>query len=308
MPPDDPSKREPLPQPHKPSRWRSVLIAPAVRPDFIAKLPSRGADVLFLDCEDAVPANAKGEARRVVQEWVPRLVDAGSSVVVRVNPVGSEWFADDVTHGVAAVVSGVVIPKIERLPDLETAAAALDGAGLAHVGIVAGIETALGVADARLVLAHPRVIAAYFGAEDFVADMGGIRTEGNEEVAYARSAVALAARLAAIPLVDQVVTNFSDDDRYRREATEARNLGYDGKLCVHPSQVPLANEAFTPNDAEVDRARRLLAAYEASAAGGIAAIDFEGQMVDEPLAVQARRLLERVGVEGPGPSTEVPRS
>lgn len=281
-------------EPVRLNRLRSVLIAPAVRPDFIAKLPTRGADVLFLDCEDAVPANAKAEARAVVTEWVPRLVDGGSTVVVRINPVGSDWFADDVRHGLTSRLAAVVIPKIERLADLDSASVALDEAGLTDVGIFAGIETALGVADARLVLAHRRVVAAYFGAEDFVADMGGARTEGNAEVAYARARVVLAARLASIPVVDQVTTNFSDDARYRREAGEARNLGYDGKLCIHPAQVELANEVFTPGADEVDRARRLLAAYEASAAEGVAAIDFEGQMVDEPLAVQARRLLERV--------------
>ncbi|MDH4277638.1 MAG: CoA ester lyase [Acidimicrobiia bacterium] len=284
-------------EPERLNRLRSVLIAPAVRPDFIAKLPSRGADVLFLDCEDAVPANAKAEARTVVTEWAPRLVEGGSTVVVRVNPVSSEWFADDIRNGLPHDVSAVVIPKIERLSDLDEAAAALDEVGLSRLGVFAGIETALGVADARLVLAHPRVVAAYFGAEDFVADMGGVRTEGNAEVAYARAQVALAGRLASVPLVDQVVTNFSDDARYRREATEARNLGYDGKLCIHPAQVPPANEAFTPSADEIDRARRLLAAYEASSAAGIAAIDFEGQMVDEPLAVQARRLLERVATD-----------
>ncbi len=284
-----------MPEPQPLTRLRSVLIAPAVRPDFIAKLPSRGADVLFLDCEDAVPANAKAEARSVVGEWVPKLVASGSTVVVRVNPIDTEWFAADVAEGLPPGVHGVVIPKVERLSDLDTATDALDDAGLTDVGIFAGIETALGVADARIVLAHRRVVAAYFGAEDFVADMGGVRTEGNEEVAYARAAVALAGRLTSVPLVDQVVTNFGDDDRYRREAIEARNLGYSGKLCIHPAQVALATEAFTPSADEIDRARRLLAAYETSAAQGIAAIDFEGQMVDEPLAVQARRLLERIG-------------
>lgn len=253
--------------------------------------------MLFLDCEDAVPANAKAEARTIVTEWVPRLVAGGSTVVVRINPVGSEWFTDDVRDGLPSEVGAVVLPKVERLSDLEAMAAALDEVGLTGVGVFAGIETALGVADARHTLAHPRVVAAYFGAEDFVADMGGVRTDGNDEVAYARARVALAARLASVPAIDQVVTNFSDEARYLREATEARNLGYDGKLCIHPAQVAPANQAFTPSADEIDRAHRLLAAYEASAADGVAAIDFEGQMVDEPLAVQARRLLDRVAAD-----------
>ncbi len=277
-------------------RLRSVLIAPAVRADFIAKLPSRGADVLFLDCEDAVPANAKDEARQLARRSVPELVEQGCHVVVRCNPVGSEWFEDDVKE-LAPTVSAVVIPKIERMADLDHAASLLDTAGLTHVGIFAGLESVLGVLDARPLLAHERVVAAYFGAEDLIADMGGVRTESNAEVAVARAQVVMAARLADVTMIDQVVTNFRDAERFSREAVEARNMGYGGKLCIHPNQVELANSAFTPSDDEVDRARRLLDAYERSAADGLAAIDFEGQMVDEPLAIQARRLLQRVESE-----------
>jgi len=274
---------------------RSVLIAPAVRPDFVAKLPSRGADLLFLDCEDAVPPSAKAEARALALASVPALVEAGCRVVVRCNPVDSEWFADDIAKGIAVETTAVVVPKIERIEDLEEATATLAANDLADTGIIAGIETALGVADARDLLGHQQVVAAYFGAEDFIADMGGVRTESNAEVAMARAYVALAGRLAKVAVIDQVVTGFGDDGRFTREAMEARNLGYDGKLCIHPRQVELANASFSPSAEEVDRAERLLAAYQKSQARGLAAIDFEGQMVDEPLAAQARRLLSRAG-------------
>ena len=139
--------------------------------------------------------------------------------------------------------------------------------------------------------AHPRVVGAYFGAEDFVADMGGVRTASNHEVSYARQAVALAGRLAGVPVLDQVVTDFRDDERFERETADARAIGYAGKLCIHPAQVEIANRGFTPSPDEVDRARRLIAAYEEANAAGLAAIEFEGQMVDEPLATQARRVI-----------------
>ncbi len=103
----------------------------------------------------------------------------------------------------------------------------------------------------------------------------------------------LAARLAGIPIVDQVVTDFRNDAVFREEAESARNLGYAGKLCIHPSQVAIANAAFVPSDDELDRARRLLAAYDVASTSGLAAIDFEGQMVDEPLAAQARNTIAR---------------
>ncbi len=270
-------------------RLRSLLFAPAVRPDFLAKLPERGADAVVVDCEDATPPGAKQEARDNVRALVPEL-STRCTVTVRVNAVASEWFADDIA-ALVPEAAAVVLPKIDSVDAMDTVARALDAAGLSSVGVIAGIETALGVADARAVLGHPRIVAAYFGAEDFIADMGGVRTASNDEVLFARSAVALAGRLAGVPVLDQVVTDFRDDDRFNRECAEARALGYSGKLCIHPGQVTIANTAFVPSAEEVDRARRMLDAYATASAAGVSAIDFEGQMVDEPLAAQARRVL-----------------
>jgi citrate lyase subunit beta/citryl-CoA lyase len=272
-------------------RLRSLLFAPAVRPDFIAKLPQRGADGVAIDCEDATPPGAKQEARDNCRRLVPEIAGRGPLVFVRVNGVPSPWFEDDVRGALCPELTGLLLPKVERPEQLASVEAALEAAGLPQLWVVAGIESALGVADARALLAHPRVGAAYFGAEDFIADMGGVRSESNEEVLYARSRVALAARLAGVPVLDQVVTDFKSDDRFEREVREARALGYRGKLCIHPGQVPLANAGFLPSGEEVDQARRLLDAYERASAGGLAAIDFEGQMVDEALAARARQTL-----------------
>ena len=274
-----------------PTRVRSVLFAPAVRRDVIAKLGRRGADLVVIDCEDATPVAMKEEGRAAARELAP-VVARDARVAVRVNPVDSEWFAADVAslpEGLAAVV----VPKVETIEGLDRVAAALEAAGRSDLGVFAGLETALGVADARSLLAHRQVIAGYFGAEDFIADMGGVRTASNAEVVYARGAVALAGRLAEVPVVDQVVTEIRTQDRFLDEAAEARAMGYVGKLCIHPGQVVAAHEAFTPSVEEVATARRLLAAYEAGIASGTAAIDFEGRMVDEPLAVQARRIIEQ---------------
>lgn len=267
------------------------MFAPAVRPDFMAKLPDRGADAVVLDCEDATPPNAKAEGRSNARQIAPDLIQRGCAVTIRVNGPTSEWFEADISQGLLPELAAVVIPKVETVAGLDHISALLDRAGLPELGVVAGIETALGVADARPLLAHPRVVAAYFGAEDFIADMGGVRTESNEEVLFARSKVALAGRLAGVATLDQVVTNFRDDERFARESAQARALGYVGKLCIHPNQVAIANDAFIPSPDEVDRARRLLAAYEEAVERGVSAIDFEGQMVDEPLAAQARRIV-----------------
>ena len=272
-------------------RLRSLLFAPAVRPDFIKRLPERGADGVVVDCEDATPPNLKDEARANIQSVVPGILGAEQQVFVRVNSVASPWFERDIAEGLVDGLAGVVVPKVETTEQLDHVSNALDDAGHSELGVLAGIETALGVADSRVLLAHPRVVAGYFGAEDFIADMGGFRTRMGTEVAHARSTVALAARLAGVTIIDQIVADFRDDERFNEEAREARAIGYHGKLCIHPRQAELANLAFVPTAFEIEFARRLLAAYDQASAAGLGAIDFEGQMVDEPLAAHARRVL-----------------
>jgi len=272
-----------------PRRVRSLLFAPAVRPDLVNKLPMAGADAVVIDCEDATPVMAKDSGRVDAAELVT-VIGTKVPALIRVNGVDTPWFLDDIA-ALPGDIAGIVLPKAESVAGVERATELLGGRGLGHIAVVLGVETALGVADSRKVLAHPMVVAAYFGAEDFIADMGGIRTSGNVEVLHARSAVALAGRLAGVPVIDQIVADFHDDDRYKRECHEAKSLGYGGKLCIHPGQVALANTAFTPSGEDVERARRLLAAYDTASSAGVAAIDFEGSMVDEPVAAQARRLL-----------------
>ncbi len=261
-------------------RWRSMLFVPANRPDLAAKATRSAPDVVVLDLEDAVPPAGKAEARTTIGPAAGELA-AGVPVCVRVNSPGTQWFADDVAalpDGLAAVV----VPKIESTAQRQHVADALGGRA-----IVAGIETVLGVADARELLGPP-VVACYFGAEDYIADLGGIRTTANAEVAYARAYVAMATRLAGIPALDLVTLDFGDDERFTAEALEARALGYAGKLCIHPAQVALANEAFRPSAEELDWAGRLLVAFDD--AGGMT-IAFEGQMVDEVVAARARAVL-----------------
>jgi len=275
-----------------PPRLRSVLFAPASRPELIEKLPRRGPDGVVIDLEDAVPDAAKVEARGHARHGGERLAQEHPelAVYVRINPVQSEWFAGDVRDGVAPTIHGVVVPKVESPDQLATVADALDSANLAHLHVMAGIETAAGV-DRVSALLGPPVSVAYFGAEDFVADMGGVRTESNVEVLYARSRVALAARLAGVHPLDQIVSALDDEERFLADSREGRAIGYRGKLCIHPAQVPLANRVFSPSSDEVDHARRLLAAHEAARARGEAALAFEGQMVDEPMVRRARDVL-----------------
>jgi citrate lyase subunit beta/citryl-CoA lyase len=275
-----------------PARLRSLLFAPASRPDVLDKLPRSGSDGVVIDLEDAVPADGKVDARAHAREVGERLVVDHPEllVYVRVNPVHSRWFADDLRDALAPTIAGVVIPKLDATEQLEVATEALDASGLDRLAIVAGIETARGVARVGELL-RPPVTVAYFGAEDFIADMGGVRTESNVEVLYARSRVALAARLAGVHALDQIVAGLDDEARFVRDAREGRSIGYGGKLCIHPAQVRLANEVFSPSSEEVEHARRLVAAHDDARARGEAAVAFEGQMIDEPMVRRARDVL-----------------
>jgi citrate lyase subunit beta/citryl-CoA lyase len=279
-----------------PARLRSLLFAPASRPDVVAKLPRSGPDGVVIDLEDAVPADGKADARVHARDLGEQLATEHPdlAVYVRVNAVASEWFARDVADGLCSALTGVVVPKLETAAQVATVAKALEARGSGTMHVVAGIETAAGVAHVEEVL-RPPVAVAYFGAEDFVADMGGRRTESNIEVLYARSRVALAARLTGVHALDQIVAHLGDRHRFVADAREGQAIGYRGKLCIHPEQVLLANEVFAPSSDEVDHARRLLAIYEAAKQAGEAAIVFDGQMVDEPMARRARAIVEAAG-------------
>jgi citrate lyase subunit beta/citryl-CoA lyase len=270
-------------------RLRSLLFAPAVRPDLLRKLPRAGADAVVIDCEDATPPASKGEGRENARTIGAELALEGVAVFVRVNGVTTQWFAEDLAVGVPDGGAGIIVPMVEDTRQLDEVASRL--ATTPGIEVVAGLETAAGVARARELLAHPVVTAGYFGAEDFIADMGGVRTDSNLEVLHARSEVALAGRLGRVPVLDQVVVAYGDTVRFQREAAEARALGYSGKMCIHPDQVGLAHAAFTPSEREVEAARRLIAAFEEAEQRGSAVIVVDGRMIDGPLVAQARRVV-----------------
>ena len=178
-----------------------------------------------------------------------------------------------------------MLPKGEDPGEVAALADRLDKAA-PDVGLVVGIESALGVARARDLLTTG-VSAAFFGSEDFLADMGGRRSPSGLEVLYARSEVVLAGRLAGVPMIDQAVVAVGDDAAFTADAETGRALGFVGKICVHPRQVALAHAVFTPSEDEVAAARKVLAAE----ASGVAVVD--GLMVDAVHIRMAHQVLER---------------
>jgi citrate lyase subunit beta / citryl-CoA lyase len=272
---------------------RSVLFVPGNATDKLAKVARVAPDAVIVDLEDAVSPAEKDTARDATLAALAAARPAADRVFVRVNGVGTSWYDADVEAAARALSSGsldgVVLPKYERVAELAALRAALPARAL----VIGGLESALGVADARELLAgapDARVDAAYFGAEDYVADLGGRRTPAGDEVLYARSQVSLAARLAGIAALDQVVVAVRDAEAFRADARRGLSLGFRGKICLHPIQVTVAHEVFTPSPAEIEHARAVLAA--ASASTGVTLVD--GQMIDAVHLAMARATLARV--------------
>ncbi|MBO0805890.1 MAG: CoA ester lyase [Nocardiopsaceae bacterium] len=293
-------------------RLRSPLFAPANRPDLVAKTPRSGPDAVIIDLEDGTPPDAKMAARGQAATVAQDLLDNGYSglILLRVNaPDAVDLFEDDLRAYAAGPFGGVVVPKTEtaaqvrdveaRLRDLGTpgqGGAGQGGTGQDGAGhrVIWGIESARGVVEAVPALAASELgVAAYFGAEDYIADLGGRRTARGTETFYARTQLAMACRLAGLVAIDQVVTAIRDAARFEADAQFALDVGFGGKMCVHPSQVEICHALFTPPPEAVERARRLLACYERALREGRATANFEGQMIDGPLVAQARQVLDR---------------
>jgi len=263
---------------------RSLLFVPGSRPDMVAKVPRWAPDAVAVDLEDAVAPGDKESARDAAVRAVADLPrDTGTLVLIRVNATASPWYTDDVAAVAGSAADGVVLPKLETVEQLE------DLRSRAGLPMIGGLETARGVARCRELVGG--CLAVYFGAEDYIASVGGRRTADGREVLYARSEVVLAGAVAGVGVLDQAVVAARDEEAYRADARVGRDLGYDGKICIHPSQVALAHEAFTPTDDEVDHARAVIEAGRS----GVGVLD--GEMVDDVHLRMATAVLSRAGLE-----------
>ena len=258
---------------------RSYLFVPGNRPDRFAKACAAGADAVVLDLEDSVAPADKSKARAAVAEWLT----AERPVMVRVNTSDSEWFQEDLRLGRRPGIAGVLLPKAERVEEIRTIAEHFGSA----TPILPQIETARGFRNGVALASTVPVRHLLFGSIDFQLDLGMMADE--EELLYFRSQIVLDSRLAGIePPVDGVTTDIHSEERVRIEAARARRLGFSGKMCIHPKQVPIVNECFTPTAEEEAWARRVV---EASAAAPGAAIAVDGKMVDRPVLARAEAIL-----------------
>ncbi|GAA5043102.1 CoA ester lyase [Haladaptatus pallidirubidus] len=268
------------------------MFTPGDRPEMMRKAPDAGSDVIVFDLEDAVAPERKGEAREAVRDVLTDPSFAPDcEVCVRVNPTGVT--ADDDLRGIAAgtdALDSVMLPKTGSADDVETLARLLSEHDC-EVPILALVETARGVLNATEIGAEPATDALVFGAEDLSADIGATRTDEGTEVLYAREHVVLAASATGVDAIDTVYTDFGDTDGLGEETEFAIQLGYDGKMAIHPAQVSPINDAFTPDPERVKWAKTVLSAKSEADADGRGVFRVDGEMIDAPLIAQAERIL-----------------
>jgi citrate lyase subunit beta/citryl-CoA lyase len=276
---------------------RSLLYVPANSERFIAKAHERGADAIILDLEDAVPPHEKLNARAGLHASVPAVARNGAKAFVRVNS-GADFLFADAEAACRAGAFALFVPKTRDPQALVRLASHLERiereTGHPPMRFVPMIEDPGAVFDARAIgVATPRILALVTGGEDLGTALGAEPTP--EVLRLPKLMVHMAAKAVGVLSwgLLRTVADYRQTEAMVRSAHEARDFGFDGASCVHPSVVPILNEAFTPSPERLDEARRMIAAAEAAATQGLGAFVFNGKMVDEPVVARARALLAK---------------
>ena len=279
--------------------WRSLMYVPVNVEKFIDKAHTRGADVIQLDLEDAVPPAEKEKARTLVEKNAARVRRGGADVVVRINQPLS-LAVRDIEHSICPDVDGIAITKadsashVRLLDQLVTELETKRGMAVGHTQFLTMIETA----DAftridEIPRASPRTVGMLIGGEDFALDMNA-QPDG-DVLLHPKQRMIIAARAAGVMPLGFIgtVADFSDWDKFRLMVRRARRFGFDGAGCIHPGQVKIVNEEYTPSTEEVAYARKVIQMDKEAAAAGRGSFQIDGKMIDIPVVVRAERLIRR---------------
>jgi len=279
--------------------WRSLLFVPVIAKKFVDGAASRGADAIILDLEDSVPPAEKPRARTLLQEAAEIVSRGGADVLVRINRPLRLAIAD-IEAAISPRVQALALPKVESANHLRLLAEAIDeieaerGMAVGSTKLLAMVETAEAFFEMPAIArAHPRVVAMTLGAEDFALSVGMLPEA--EGLFFPKQQMIIAARSAGIlPLgFLGTVADFRDLAAFRATIQRSRRLGFLGAACIHPSQIAILNEEYTPPADDVAHAERVVAAYEKATAQGVGAITVDGKMIDVPVVERARALLAR---------------
>ena len=279
---------------------RALLYVPGDDRHKIEKALTLKVDCICLDMEDGVAPDRKQQALQSILSALHELDFGSAEKLVRINPVGSGLEADELAAVLPARPDGIVIPKVENAGQVAWVSGLVESVELAHgwplnsIRLIVDVETARGMLNLAEIAAQPRLDAIIFGAEDFAADIGATRTPAAWEVFHARSAIIIAAAAYGLQAIDMVSIDFKDMEKLRTESRFGAQLGYTGKQIIHPNQVVPVQEAFSPDQAAIQQAQRIVDSFEASLKEGKGAYALDGnKMIDMPLVKAARSVLLR---------------
>ena len=278
---------------------RSLLFVPGNQPRMLERASGLKPDAFMPDMEDSVPIDEKANARKVTASYLAKLAAGGAPVIPRVNSLDTGLMDDDLEAVIGENIFGVSVGKIETPYDIATISGKLEvfeaksRIERGSVKLVPWIETAMAIVRLyEICKASPRIVGVAFGAEDFTNDMGIERTESEAETFFARNSIAVAARAADVVALDTPYFAFRDPDGLRENAQTAKQYGFKGKFAIHPAQIDIINETFSPSAAEIARARQVVAAFEEAATRGRGSTSLDGKVVDVPVVKRAQAVLE----------------
>lgn len=277
---------------------RSLIFVPGNRLNMLERAKNFKTDIVMVDLEDSVPPSEKIVARELASEWVATLTDNNQKVMIRVNSLDTGLTKDDLTRIVSPQLYGISLGKVTSRWDIQSTDRMLIELEerlripVGTIKIIPWIETAKAVMELNAISsASKRIIAIAFGAEDYTNDMGILRTDMGTEVEFPRSAVAIAARAANIAALDSPFVSFKDPVSLKVDSMKACQLGYTGKFAIHPDQLEIINQTFSPSKEDIEYALRVVEGWNEALKIGRGSFDLDGKMVDVPVVKRAQNLL-----------------
>jgi len=274
---------------------RSMLFVPGNNPSMVQNAAVFGSDAVILDLEDAVSPQEKDTARFLVVEALKTVDYHKCGIVVRINPL-EYGGGDDIAAVVPAAPDALLVPKVQSADDVHAVVAlvaAHEAPGQPAVKIIALIETPRGLAEAySIARADKRVIALALGAEDYTTALGAKRTREGMEIFSARTSLLNAAAAAEIPAIDTPYTDINDEEGFRKDLSLAKQLGFKGKLSIHPRQIEIIHEVLSPTKEEIRWAERVVAVIRQAEQEGSGAVALDGKMIDVPVVLRAKQVLK----------------
>jgi citrate lyase subunit beta/citryl-CoA lyase len=277
---------------------RSLLFVPGNKENMLGKALTFRPDAFVPDMEDSVPTAEKANARRVIRAFLPKLAGVGVPVIPRVNALDTEWIAEDLAAVVGLEIYGISVGKVDVPDDINAISDLIGdlekkaGRPTGEIKLIPWLESAKAIVHCYAICcASPRIVGVAFGGEDFTLDMGIERLEDESEVEYPRNVLCVAARAAGVAALDTPYFRFKDEDGLAANIAASKQTGFKGKFAIHPAQIDAINAGFSPSEAEIAHARRVVAAFEEAERQGRGSTSLDGKVIDVPVVKRARAVL-----------------